>query len=390
VKIVIESNTGPLLESSIVANVALCTDGARQLIGEAARMSKPGSGLRSLLKKAVRSMDPILWKIIRNISYSAPNDLKMVFLPTLEEIMKAFEEVRNSDKMEKENAESIMCSILGLLSSLDVENFDYVKFNKSYNILETCMHLMYLNVQKTRDSIRSADTTDPLHALALSLDPSDDILLECICLVGTLFQDEAICLAASSQTIKTKDVLTSSSGRPSAASGRKTSAEPVERGLPEILDQILQLKLEDDEILLQTLYLISHWFQSDVVVGIVMKDHSRLLEAILDLMWDNNYQLRQWSGMIMDRVAEYERRNIPDSDFKWSEQSKERSYQWYHAEWCFSVQDNILELIDSRGNQYHAMHALPSQEGFIMDGEDWPAEDNNFEGEELTQFQFVE
>jgi len=84
-------------------------------------------GIKFLMKRAIKTRDPLLLKMIRNISiHDGPT--KMLFLDYIDDIMLLLE---NSVK----NPE-ILVELLGILSNLTIEEFDWAKLTDTYHLLE--------------------------------------------------------------------------------------------------------------------------------------------------------------------------------------------------------------------------------------------------------------
>jgi len=158
-------------------------------------------GIKFLMKRALKTHDPLLLKMIRNISmHDGPT--KMLFLDYIDDIMLLLEKSLKTP--------DLLVELLGILSNLTIEEFDWAKLTDTYHLLEliasqlqeVCVNSKTLaNAQeeaKENKELKSSGDSD--YSLYEEKNPSsenqlsedDDVILQYVVLLGTMSNDEGI------------------------------------------------------------------------------------------------------------------------------------------------------------------------------------------------------
>mmetsp|Transcript_18523 Transcript_18523/g.35810 ORF Transcript_18523/g.35810 Transcript_18523/m.35810 type:complete len:776 (-) Transcript_18523:393-2720(-) len=152
-----------------------------------AEMMCEGQSFVRLVNRAMETQDPLLFKVVRNISQQ-DHKMKLMFKSFVEPLLQLL--------LAPDTTSELLVEVLGTLGNLNIPEFDYFHLVKSHNLMQfLAAHLIPGEVE-------------------------DDIVLEVVIFVGTLCND-------------------------------KTSGMIVEAGLVETLFQLMSDKKEDDEMVLQ-------------------------------------------------------------------------------------------------------------------------------------------
>ncbi len=88
---------------------------------------------------------------------------------------------------------AFLVETLGILSSLNIPDFDFRKLAETYNLIEFIQHHIINAVGESKHN-KKGETSH--------LSPNDDIVLECVMWLGTMAEDEGFCeLMASSRLV---------------------------------------------------------------------------------------------------------------------------------------------------------------------------------------------
>jgi len=157
-------------------------------------------GIKFLMKRALKTHDPLLLKMIRNISmHEGPT--KMLFLDYIDDIMLLLEKSLKTP--------DLLVELLGILSNLTIEEFDWAKLTDTYHLLEliasqlqeVCVNSKALaNAQeqaKENKELKSSGDSDyslyeDKNATENQLSEDDDVTLQFVVLLGTMSNDEGI------------------------------------------------------------------------------------------------------------------------------------------------------------------------------------------------------
>ncbi|XP_037073717.1 kinesin-associated protein 3-like, partial [Pollicipes pollicipes] len=222
-------------------------------------------GLALLVARAFQHTDPLLMKMIRNISQH-DGQTKVLFLEFLGE----FAETLHSCKDEEFVVEAV-----GVLGNLSIPNLDFDRLFRQFSLVGWI---------KTKLESGTCE---------------DDLLLEVVVLMGTACADEACALLLA------------------------------DAGLLTPLVDLLNAKQEDDEMVLQIIYvfhqLTSHGATRD---RIVQDTHAPAY--LVDLLHDKNAQIRRVCDATLDMIAE--------SDSEWATRIRLEKFRWHNSQWLDMVE----------------------------------------------------
>ncbi|KAJ2999415.1 Kinesin-associated protein 3 [Globomyces sp. JEL0801] len=134
------------------------------------------NGLRFLMKRAVKTRDPLLFKMLRNISEHNDINIKLRFLDFIDDMMHLM--LNSMDNPE------LLVEILAILGNLTIAEFDFGKLASTYDLLSFLTNLMVKLIHPDQN------TDSGEKPVGEGIDENDDILLQCIILLGTMSLDE--------------------------------------------------------------------------------------------------------------------------------------------------------------------------------------------------------
>lgn len=257
---------------ALVCNLACHPHGADIICGEPAEDTNDGGGigLRLLLKRALKTGDPLLWKLIRTLATTSTS-ARASFLPFIDDLGKMFMVVHGNSIGYARNSASaddslaLMADLLGIFSCLaSLEDFDYVQLNSSFKLLDACsVHLLNaLHPSSTRAIGSSSTDALPLPA---TIHPDDDVALECVLLIGSM-------LSADNQM---PSVLASYQCRDMSTSRGVT--------LLQLLVRLLIAKPEDQEFTLQVLHVLYLCLVADATREALLGDSPHIASYLLEI-----------------------------------------------------------------------------------------------------------
>jgi hypothetical protein len=188
-----------------------------------AKQMNDDGGLKHLMKRALKIRDPLLFKMLRNISMHEDIAIKLRFLDCIDEMMNVM--MGSSQQVE------LLVEILGILGNLLIPDFDFVKLSSSYNLLDFLTSLISNSLRSSKDK-----TSD-----SVGIDENDDVLVQSIVLLSTMSIDEAMPKLVSQTKI-----------------------------LPLMVDTMM-IKEEDDEIILQVCYCIYQYLQHESTCAVLIR-----------------------------------------------------------------------------------------------------------------------
>ena len=366
---------------------------------------KSPAGLKLLVKRAIKNHVGIIWKLMRVIAASQSQIIKMSFLHFVDDIMKychnldpnaPFKILSANELPEEEftihEQEAVaFVAIIGIMGSIEIPEFDYSKLNSRYNLVELISTYIQVNLHLTRRSLRNPtvnDEADFVKSISLALEPSDDLLLECIILLGTMFQDVEFTTHVYAVKLSTAEAQAlmppTTVSRPTAASGRKTSTQQLETSFPQLLLETIQLKQDDPEILYQTIRTIYSLIRSShEVCAQVIEQHPQLIDELAQLIWDPSPEISDKTGLCLSLMEQVERSmHVSPKDQidangarqlgRVGRMLRERRFQYMHADWVMAVQDDVMQLAEHYDSQFYeqeedgAINRLSVNEGLMM------------------------
>uniref|UniRef100_A0A8C4Q6Y3 Kinesin-associated protein 3b n=1 Tax=Eptatretus burgeri TaxID=7764 RepID=A0A8C4Q6Y3_EPTBU len=217
-----------------------------------------GTKLKMLMKRALRFKDPLLMKMIRNISaHDGPT--KQLFLDFVGDLAAQVKSSGNED---------FLLECVGTLANLTIPDLDFELLATEYNLLEFVQERLGLS------SIGKNE---------------DDLVLEVVILTGTLATDDA-CATLLARA-----------------------------GIVPLLINLLNAKQEDDEIVCQIIYVFYQMIFHQATRDVLIKD-TQAPAYLIDLMHDKNAAIRKVCDSTLDIIAEYDEewaRKIQGEKFRW-------------------------------------------------------------------------
>uniref|UniRef100_A0AAR2JAX8 Kinesin-associated protein 3b n=1 Tax=Pygocentrus nattereri TaxID=42514 RepID=A0AAR2JAX8_PYGNA len=219
-----------------------------------------GNGLKMLMKRALKFKDPLLMKMIRNISqHDGP--LKQLFLDYVGDL---------AAQIGPDEDEEFVIECLGTLANLTIPDLDWELLLREYNLVP------YLK-----------DHLKPGNDMAVVAE--DDLILEVVIMIGTVSMDDscAVMLAKS--------------------------------GIIPALIELLNAQQEDDEFVCQIVYVFYQMVFHQATRDVIIKD-TQAPAYLIDLMHDKNTEIRKVCDNTLDIIAEYDEewgRKIQSEKFRW-------------------------------------------------------------------------
>lgn len=277
---------------ALAINISTCKKNAELMCQD--------QGLKFLMKKAMKTKDPMHFKLLRNIAFH-PGQSKMLFLDYVDDIMHiVFKSVSQPD---------ILVELLGILGNLSIPDFDYAKLSTTYNLHD----FIACRLQASAESIGTETQSSilPIEARG-GLNEDDDVLLEFIILLGTMAIDDAFApLVLKSNVIPT---------------------------LMELMMSICGFnvgKEEDDEIILQIVYLVYNLLLHPQTRTFLLSKtriiciNVEIVSYLIDLLYDRNVEIRKMCDSCLDIIAEI--------DDEWVCRIKLQKFQWHNAEFLATI-----------------------------------------------------
>ncbi|XP_076359971.1 kinesin associated protein 3 isoform X2 [Tachypleus tridentatus] len=228
------------------------------------------NGLTFLMKRVFEHQDPLLMKIIRNISqHEGPT--KTLFLDFVDDLAVATQQSDN---------EEFVLECLGVLGNLSVPDLDFERLLKKHNLLQWMERNLIPGVCE------------------------DDIVLEVVVLIGTVVADE-------------------SCARFIAKSGILKS-----------LIELLNAKQEDDEVVLQIVYVFHHLIKHPSTQEQMIKE-TQAPAYLIDLLHDTNPEIRKICDSTLDVIAEH--------DEEWTKRIQLDKFRWHNSQWLDMVQSQQMD-----------------------------------------------
>ncbi|KAJ3062383.1 hypothetical protein HDU98_001744, partial [Podochytrium sp. JEL0797] len=210
---------------AIAINLATVKNNAESMVED--------NGLKFLMRRALKTKDVLILKMLRNISMHE-GDIRFMFLDYIDELMILL--LKNVAFPE------IFVEVLGIVGNLNIPDFDFAKLAQAYSLVDLVQKRLASAVaavsgkKSTKKSKRGLESEDGeeedderVAVAGEGLMDSDDVTLEAIILLGTMAHDENI-----------------------APMVAKTETLPL-------LMSLMIIKEEDDEMILQIIYCIYHF-----------------------------------------------------------------------------------------------------------------------------------
>nr|XP_032814441.1 kinesin-associated protein 3 isoform X1 [Petromyzon marinus] len=215
-----------------------------------------GNGLKMLMKRALKFRDPMLMKMIRNISqHDGPT--KHIFLDFVGDL---------AGQVRSNGEEEFVLEVVGTLANLTIPDLDFELLATEYQLLP------FLH-----EKLRPGGSAE------------DDMVLEAVILTGTLATDDACA------TLLAK------------------------AGIVPLLIDLLNAKQEDDEMVCQIIYVFHQMIFHQATRDVIVKE-TQAPAYLIDLMHDKNAEIRKVCDSTLDIIAEYDEswaRKIQSEKFRW-------------------------------------------------------------------------
>ncbi|KAG7176251.1 Kinesin-associated protein 3-like, partial [Homarus americanus] len=235
-----------------------------------------GAGLKLLLKRALKYRDPLLTKMIRNIAQHE-GPTRALFTEFVGELC----EVVSSGK-----SDELVLECVGVLGNLSLPDLDYCQLLTKYNLI---------------DWIKESLQPEAVE---------DDLALEVVVLLGTVAGDQA-----AAELI-------------------------VDSGILHSLVNLLNAKQEDDEVVLQIVYVFYQLTRHEVTRPQVIST-TEVPAYLIDLMHDKNTEIRRVCDTTLDIIGE--------NDDDWAVRIQCHKFRWYNSQWLDMVEE--AENIDTMGGE---------------------------------------
>jgi len=206
-----------------------------------AEMMCDGDGLNLLFKRLFKTMDSVLMKVIRNCSNAAQHS-KHAFTEYVDDLVRLAKQTANPD---------LLVEVLGTLGNLTGIGINFAKIIEEQRLIDFFeQHLMPDHIE-------------------------DDILLEVVVFIGTICNDDVQTVGpiiANSHLIIT-------------------------------LTNLLTEKQEDDEIVLQVLYVFYRLVVHEDTREVLLRQ-TDAVSHIIDLLADNNMEIRKMADQALELIME--------------------------------------------------------------------------------------
>jgi hypothetical protein len=236
-----------------------------------------GPGLAVLVRRAVTTRDHLLLKMVRNITQHEDQRLKRLFLDFIPDF---------GNVIVQQQDDQLVVEALGILGNLTLMDLDYLKIIEEFRLLPFI------------SSVLQAPKVE------------DDVTLEVIILVGTLSIDETTASVLASQ------------------------------GIIELLIDLLKDKQEDDELVLQVIYVFYQMTTHTASRTKMIKD-TNAPEYLIELMNDKNKEVSKSCNKALDILLEY--------DEEVAQKVQLERFRRYNALWLSMVHGEIPEETDVYG-----------------------------------------
>uniref|UniRef100_A0A8C2Z3C8 Kinesin-associated protein 3a n=1 Tax=Cyclopterus lumpus TaxID=8103 RepID=A0A8C2Z3C8_CYCLU len=231
-----------------------------------------GNGLKMLMKRAVKLKDVLVTKMIRNLSQHN-GSTKSLFLEHVGDLASQISKV-------EEEAEEFVIECLGTLANLTIADLDWALVLKEYNLVP------YL---KERLKPGSAE---------------DDLILEVVIMIGTVSMDDS-CAAMLAKS-----------------------------GIIPALIELLNAQQEDDEFVCQIVFVFYQMVFHKATRDVIVKD-TQAPAYLMDLMHDNNAEIRKVCNNTLDIIAEY--------DEEWGKKIQNEKFRLYNCQWLDMVENRPMD-----------------------------------------------
>ncbi|GFT45194.1 kinesin-associated protein 3 [Nephila pilipes] len=243
-----------------------------------AQLMCESDGLRHLVERAFQFQDCLVLKMIRNISqHDGPT--KILFVSFADLFCEAIH--RSTGKND-----DFIIECLGIMGNLTIPELDYEMLLFQYDLL---------GFMKKKLSQENCE---------------DDMILEVIILAGT-FSAEEVCATTL-----------------------------LESGIIKHVIEHLNVKQEDDEIVLHIVYLFYQLIYHRTTREIIIKE-TQIPGYLLDLMHDKNTEIRKLCDRSLEIISEYNE--------EWAKKIQIEKFRWHNCQWLEMIESQQMDEADFYG-----------------------------------------
>lgn len=228
-----------------------------------------GPGLKLLMRRAFKFNDPLLLKMIRNISQHEG--------PTKAQFVEYIGDLANA--VQKCPDEEFVLESLGILGNLTVADVNFQQLLTDYDML---------NYIKTKLNPGVAE---------------DDLVLEVVILIGTVSLDDECATVFARE------------------------------GIIQMLIDLLNAKQEDDEVVLQIVYVFYQMIFHKATREVIVKQ-TQAPAYLIDLMHDKNTEIRKVCDQTLDIIMEY--------DEEWAKKIQAEKFRWHNSQWLEMIENKVV------------------------------------------------
>ncbi|GAB1285622.1 Kinesin-associated protein 3 [Apodemus speciosus] len=275
-----------------------------------------GNGLKMLMKRALKLKDPLLMKMIRNISqHDGPT--KNLFIDYVGDL---------AAQISSDEEEEFVIECLGTLANLTIPDLDWELVLKEYKLVP----FLKDKLKPATNGFAQDTSTTTFRALILPGAAEDDLVLEVVIMIGTVSMDDS-CAALLAKS-----------------------------GIIPALIELLNAQQEDDEFVCQIIYVFYQMVFHQATRDVIIKE-TQAPAYLIDLMHDKNNEIRKVCDNTLDIIASQlgvcqikEEENLfssfPDDaqtltmcweyDEEWAKKIQSEKFRWHNSQW--------LEMVESR------------------------------------------
>ena len=233
-----------------------------------------GEGLRLLMQRAFSFQDPLIIKMIRNISQHE-GVTKTLFIEFIGDIADAVHRAENDE---------FILECVGILGNLTLPDLDFTRLLTEFELV------------------------DWMKGRLLPHSGEDDLILEIVVFIGTCATDPSAAIYLCQSDI-----------------------------LPSLID-LLKAKQEDDEIVLQVIY-VFYQLCSHPASRQFVKDETEATPYLLDLLHDRNTEVQRVCDATLQMIGEVSQ--------ECSHKLLTEKFRFHNAQWLEMVQSQSLEEMNS-------------------------------------------
>ncbi|KAI9207591.1 kinesin-associated protein-domain-containing protein [Polychytrium aggregatum] len=247
------------------------------------------NGLKFLMKRALKTRDNLLFKMLRNIA-AHEGPAKLLFLDYIDDLMQTLFKTIGQPE--------ITVEILGILNSLTIPDFDFAKLCEAFDLLnfvgkklaQACEVVERDSRLPFESGVAESQQMNPKSGVR----EDDDITLEMLVLLGTMANDENIAPMVAKTTI-----------------------------IPVLMDLMIA-KEEDDEIISQIIYVV-YQFLLHESTRTILTTKTQVVSYLIDLLYDRNIEIRRMCDVCLDIISEI--------DDEWVVRIRHQKFHWHNSEW---------------------------------------------------------